>query len=228
MLASYLLGMLLIAATNEHRVTIGPGLVYNPAVLVVRAGDSVRFAASDVHPLVGDGGDFDCLDECVVRFDRVGSHGFHCGTHGVPGSRMAGIVHVVNDGGFVMPAPELDGTWYDPAHPGQGVTIEVMPEARQVVVGWFTWSANDAGTHDWLTGLGALSPQGAQLALSRTSGGRFAASDAVTSAEVGHATLRFFDCSTASLEFSRTDNHRSGVLRLQRLAPARAECRDDR
>ena len=148
MLASKLLGLWLIAAADEHRVTIGPGLVYSPAVLTIRAGDSVRFAASDVHPLAGDAGDFACLQDCSLRFERLGSYGYHCSTHGVPGSRMAGVVHVVSDEGLLSPSPQFDGTWYDPASPGQGVTIEVMPQTQQVVIGWFTWSADAAGVHD--------------------------------------------------------------------------------
>lgn len=225
MIASQLPALLLAATVAaEHRVAIGPGVAYSPSMLVVHTGDVVHFAASQAHPLRSDDGLFDCFEDCSVGFDTIGSFGFHCETHGVPGAAMAGTVHVVGAQGWLPPSPALDGLWYDPAVSGQGMTIETVEATGQMLVGWFTWRPESAGTHDWLTGAGQVLEDRAEMALRRSSGGRFLADDPVASQDAGAATLRFFDCSTASLQFDRDDIHRSGVITLRRLAPPRAEC----
>lgn len=212
------------AMATEHRVVIGPGLVYTPASLTIRTGDTVRFTASDAHPLSSDDGSFSCLSECVIRFDRPGTHGFHCDTHGGPNARMAGAVHVTATGSTLRATPAFDGLWYDPAVSGQGIALQAIPETGQVAIGWFTWSDAGDGRHDWLTGIGPINAATTELELARASGGRFNSGPVPASAIVGQATLRFFDCETASLQFTRDDIHRSGTLSLKRLVPARADC----
>lgn len=212
------------ALAAEHRVVIGPGLVYTPASLTIRVGDSVRFSASDAHPLASDDGTFMCLSECVVRFDRVGTRGYHCDTHGGPGTSMAGAVHVTATGSTLRATPAFDGLWYDPAASGQGIALQAIPDTGQMAIGWFTWSESGDGRHDWLTGIGPIDPEKVELMLARSTGGRFNRGPFPMTSTVGRATLRFFDCETASLQFARDDIDRSGTISLKRLVPARPEC----
>lgn len=96
------------AAALEHLVVIGPGLVYDPSQLTIAAGDTVRFTASDAHPLRSDTDIFTCFSECVIRFDAPGDYGYHCETHGVPGGAMHGTLRVqstetIHSDGFEAP-----------------------------------------------------------------------------------------------------------------------------
>jgi plastocyanin len=212
------------AAGAEHTVLIGPGLVYTPASLTIRPGDSVRFEAYDAHPLISDDRSFACLTECVVRFDRIGSHGYHCDTHGGPGTRMAGTVHVV-DGGATLPiGAQFDGVWREPGIDGQGFYLHAMPSTATLVAGWFTWADSPDAAPEWLTAVGPILGDRAELDLLRSRGGRFDASTAVTTESVGSATLRFFDCTTATLQYTRDDLFRSGLIDLRRLTPVPPGC----
>lgn len=96
------------AAALEHSVVIGPGLVYAPTQLTTAAGDTLRFIASDAHPLRSDTDLFSCFGECVIRFDLPGDYGYHCETHGVPGGAMHGTLRVqstetIHTDGFEAP-----------------------------------------------------------------------------------------------------------------------------
>lgn len=77
MLASSLLGMLWIGATNEHRVRIDPGLVRCPAVLALRSGDPAHFAIR--HGDRFDGGP----PGCTADPGHTVSSGGRCGGYDV-------------------------------------------------------------------------------------------------------------------------------------------------
>jgi hypothetical protein len=84
---------LLLAAT--HDIGIGPGNTYSPKSLRVAAGDTVRWAANDTHPLVFEdgGGPYTSNQERIL--DKPGKVAFYCDEHGGPGGMgMSGAVTV--------------------------------------------------------------------------------------------------------------------------------------
>ncbi|MCK7592925.1 hypothetical protein [Pseudomarimonas salicorniae] len=115
--------------------------------------------------------------------------------------------------------PGLDGSWFDPAHPGHGLTVERIDAGRALVF----WHAFD--THgrpltlyiearvegDTLRGE-ALAPQGM----------RFGVFDPQTLQlpEWGEVNLQFSDCRTALLRWRGLDSeYGEGQATLQRLLP---------
>lgn len=110
-------GMLALAAgpvdAALHVVIVGARgeLVYEPATLTIRAGDSVRFVnVSGFHNVVADDASFRCANGCdglggngspsnaqwiaTVVFDDPGTVGYYCEAHGAPGSGMVGTIVV--------------------------------------------------------------------------------------------------------------------------------------
>ncbi|MCP4044914.1 MAG: hypothetical protein GY732_02855, partial [Gammaproteobacteria bacterium] len=47
----------------------------------------------------------------------------------------------------------MSGSWYDPAHNGEGFLLEVL-EDEQAIVYWFTYDEN--GNQRWFIGLGEV------------------------------------------------------------------------
>lgn len=110
-------GMLVLAPVAVdaavHVVIVGARgeLVYEPAALTVRAGDSVRFVnVSGFHNVVADDASFRCANGCdgqggngspssaqwiaTVVLDEPGTVGYYCEAHGAPGSGMVGTIVV--------------------------------------------------------------------------------------------------------------------------------------
>lgn len=96
-----------------HTVIVGARgeLVYEPATLTIRAGDSVRFVnVTGFHNVVSDDGAFRCANGCdgqggsgapssalwiaTVVFPDPGTVGYYCEAHGAPGSGMIGTIVV--------------------------------------------------------------------------------------------------------------------------------------
>jgi hypothetical protein len=117
----------------------------------------------------------------------------------------------------------ITGTWHNPATPGQGFLLEVVPSLSSLVLGWFTWS-NTAGDHLWLSGIGPITGNNAAVELIRSSNGRFNDPAPVIDSPAGTATFRFTSCSAGSVTFSRTDTGESGTIPIQRLTPVPAAC----
>ncbi|HET9483288.1 MAG TPA: hypothetical protein VFO79_04960 [Xanthomonadales bacterium] len=118
--------------------------------------------------------------------------------------------------------PGHAGAWFDPAAPGQGLQLEVVPGANVLGVGWYTYAARDAGAnHEWLVGTGALSDDSATVSLFRASGGRFAGSGPAALEPAGTMTIRFADCTSASASYVLAGStERRGELALSRLTSA--------
>ena len=96
----------------------------------------------------------------------------------------------------------FSGSWYDPAHDGEGLLIEIL-DADRALGYWFTY--DDAGRQLWIVAVGsiagnriefsqALAPRGA------TFGAGFDPAD-VELSPWGAFAVEFFSCSTASLEY---------------------------
>jgi hypothetical protein len=119
--------------------------------------------------------------------------------------------------------PGLGGTWFNPATPGQGFMLEVVPAVNSLAIGWFTWGPT-AGDHFWMSGLGPITGDSATVQLQRSSGGLFNSPAAVSSTATGTATFRFTDCVRGTVTFQRADTGESGTIPIERLTPPPAAC----
>ena len=84
MIGAVSVALLLAAAT--HDVSTTPSNTYSPAGLRVASGDTVRWQASDVHPLVFDGrpgGPYTSMQE--RQLTGASQLRFHCDVHGGSG-----------------------------------------------------------------------------------------------------------------------------------------------
>ena len=118
-------------------------------------------------------------------------------------------------------APSQIGAWYNPATPGQGFFIERIGNTQ--FMAWFhnDWDLPDATVTDflsparqrWLTLQGDVLPGAAQaqLKIYQTSGGSFTRESAGAPVEVGTATLTFFSCDSATLNYELTAQRCAGV-----------------
>lgn len=218
------------AATHEVDVV---NFAFLPAELVIQPGDTVRWRnMGGSHNVLADDGSFSngppssAAWVYEVTFDEPGSWGYYCSLHGGPnGLGMAGTVVVEGE----APAPVfvidegVSGSWFDPGSPGQGILLEASAEFAVLSLAWFTWTTEGAG-YDWLTGSGGFEGGTATLTLFRSSGGRFNDSQPVDTVEVGTATLRFLDCSTAALSFKLPAPQGSAEVQLSRVLPATPQC----
>lgn len=117
---------------------------------------------------------------------------------------------------------KLAGTWYVAAMPGQGWFFDVHDASKQFVMSWFTWTSSASG-HDWYTGLGSFSGDRATLTLYRSSGGRFATPQTVSTTSAGTAQISFASCTAGTLTYSFEDG-RTGTLPIVRLTEKPPGC----
>jgi hypothetical protein len=128
----------------------------------------------------------------------------------------------------------LTGAWYDPTTSGQGILAEVNPVDAQVFVGWYTYSlghtGGDASQQRWFSAQGAYQVNTDQMDLTvyASTGGTFDSSTGiVTTQPVGTATLTFFTCFDATLDYAFTDGELAGLsgsIGLTRLGAALESC----
>ena len=117
-------------------------------------------------------------------------------------------------------AEGLDGAWYDPSTPGQGLFLDVLAAQQQLGAGWYAFDPATPGTQRWWTAQGAYQGAAASLTLFATDDGVFAAPDPVDTVAVGSATLQFSDCNTATLAYAFEGGQgASGSIPLRRLVP---------
>jgi hypothetical protein len=112
----------------------------------------------------------------------------------------------------------LDGAWYDPATPGQGLFLDVFADRLQLGFGWYAFAPDAPGEQRWWTGLGSYSGDEAVTTLQFTSNGAFLQPGPVDTQPVGTATFRFSDCNTGTLDYA-FDQDPSGTVPLRRLVP---------
>ena len=102
----------------------------------------------------------------------------------------------------------LTGAWYDPAHGGEGMLVEVLDDGngttRTLFATWFTYDA--LGVPYWLVAQGGM-PIGAtridNVPVQTTSGGGFAGNfTAVTRAPWGTMSFAFPDCNTMTFTYA--------------------------
>ncbi|MFO1349937.1 MAG: M23 family metallopeptidase [Gammaproteobacteria bacterium] len=111
----------------------------------------------------------------------------------------------------------LSGSWYEPANPGHGLLLQVMPDSR-VGVAWFNYRR---GEQIWLTGVGSISNNRAIIPLSILSGGEFPPDfrkDQVQWSSWGTLSLEFSDANHGTVSYQSTlPEFGSGSINLERL-----------
>lgn len=113
---------------------------------------------------------------------------------------------------------DFSGTWFDPAHAGQGVMIDVI-DGQQAVVSWYTFQPHGAPL--WLYGVGTLDGAVIDVTLQKVVNGTFPSEPDTRDIVVtpwADATLHFTGCDAGSIEWTpRTAEAEAGDMPLQRL-----------
>jgi plastocyanin len=232
----------------NHVVGIGDGdcplACFQPAALTIRAGDSVSFfyiadtLPTGPHNVVADDGSFRCARGCdgeggdgtpadwgagfgfTRRFPTPGRFGYHDEV-----SRAAGVIIVTEAPNFAI-GPGITGAWYDPAHSGHGLLIEVLPGNRLQAA----WLAFDPfGAQAWFMGVGSYDGDSATLDdVVQLTGGRWIPDFDPARIELhswGTLTFTFADCNRGRVDFSARAGFGSGSMELTRLTlPAGISC----
>ena len=157
----------------------------------------------------------------VIPLARMLSN-INCGQQGNTGAASGGYLH--------------SGAWADvAANSGQGLVLEANPAMSTLFGGWYTFAAMsspDAGETGltWYTVQAAMAADGSvpgSFGIYETTGGTFNGSAAVSTVQVGTASITFHDCTHATLGYAFTQGQnagRDGALELVRLAPAPVGC----
>ena len=126
----------------------------------------------------------------------------------------------------------LNDAWFNTATIGQGFTIIVFPEMKEMWVAWFTYDIErppedvtamlgDPG-HRWLTAQGPYDEDKATLTIYVTEGGVFDSPVPATSTDLagdGTLVIEFVDCTEALATYEITSLDISGVIPLERIVP---------
>ena len=124
----------------------------------------------------------------------------------------------------------IDDAWYNPATPGQGFLVSVLPVIEQVFVAWFTFDTGrppedvqailgDPG-HRWLTAQGPYSGNMANLTIFETVGGVFDAAEPPAVTDLGGygvMTIEFADCNNGLVSYEITSLGISGEIPVERI-----------
>ncbi|AVP98986.1 hypothetical protein C7S18_18195 [Ahniella affigens] len=127
--------------------------------------------------------------------------------------------------GFAIGAG-MTGAWHDPANPGHGFFIQVLPEQRFLAI-WFAF--DNGGNQAWFGGVGTYTGNQADLDAQIFSGGRFPpnfnAADVQTRA-FGHLQFQFSDCNAGQVRFEPVvAGYAAGTMPLARITqPAGLSC----
>jgi YVTN family beta-propeller protein len=122
--------------------------------------------------------------------------------------------------------PGISGTWYDPAHDGEGWFVEVLDESRALVY-WFTYTppaVGGAGAQAWIGGVGEIVgssivvPAASSFISKGPSFGPAFDPDRVALRPWGKFVLSFADCDSGLMYYRSDDpDYGSGSLDLARL-----------
>ena len=217
------------AATHEVSVS---SFAFTPERLVIRAGDEVVWRnVAGVHNVTADDGSYNSGPAAAGwtfrrTFTNAGDSRYYCQPHGGrDGQGMSGVIEVqsATTANFVI-NEGVQGSWFNPATPGQGLFFDVAPGNALFGVAWFTWDSTTAGVRDWLTGAGTVVPGGADVTLFRTRNGVFNNPATVQTVTVGNGRVRFSNCSTGTFSYTLLDPPIVGSFAINRLLPASATC----
>ena len=219
----------------------------SPQTMTLTNLGEVDFHIDSIGLTGGDTGDFSLLSTCVpggtlaAGTNCAATIGFTPSASGPRsvelqlalsvGSDMGNYFFSITGVGGAGAAPDLNqhgltGSWYDAADSGQGVEVEVFPDAASgtgsTFVSWFTYDTVAGGedAQRWYTAQGPVvtGQANASLTIYQNTGGNFNAPPATTAREVGAATLSFSTCTSGQLAYSFTDGSgRMGNIPLTRL-----------
>lgn len=155
-----------------------------------------NFLSSDLPP-------FDFNKSFSVRFDNFFSSGTRFAYIDVPAYNPA------NYPAASQPLPisgYMSGTWYDPAHVGEGIVFEVGEQSttdRYAFFAWFTYDSH--GVPYWLTGVGTFKVGDTSVVMETTytfNGGFAGAFGASATANPwGKVTFSFPDCDSVRFTY---------------------------
>ena len=119
----------------------------------------------------------------------------------------------------------LNGMYFDPARSGEGIMVDffdIGSTQKGVFVSWYTY--DDAGNNVWVVGNTVLAPNATQVdvPIIVTSGGRFGPllrPENIQRAGWGTVNLRFPNCSTAVMRYTRTSDGQTGQYTMGRVGP---------
>jgi hypothetical protein len=128
--------------------------------------------------------------------------------------------------------PGFSDTWFNPATPGQGFLISVLPNQQRLFLAWFTYDIErppedtpallgEPG-HRWLTAQGGYEATTANLTIFVTEGGIFDSIDPAASTDPagdGSITIEFLDCSEGLLTYEIDSLGIQGEIPIQRVVP---------
>lgn len=152
-----------------------------------------------------------------------------CGLVVVSRDVTAGLVTTVKPGAHINAG--MNGSWFNPNTPGQGILIDVFPDIPLVFLAWFTFDVNDApglpatvgdAGQRWLTAQGTFRGNEAVLDVFLTTGGLFndPAMVSVTNPNrYGRIVLTYNDdCRSGHMEFELFEQELSDILPIERVA----------
>ena len=116
----------------------------------------------------------------------------------------------------------FSGNWFDPNQSGQGFEIQILDDARQMSVLWFTFAPE--GGQTWIAASGPIDGRQATLNAYQIAGPgalfppRFDAAHATAQAW-GTLTFTFSDCNTGHVQWTSTQpGYGNGAMNLARLS----------
>lgn len=125
----------------------------------------------------------------------------------------------------------LNDAWFDPEKDGQGFLITVFPDLGLVSLAWFTYDTElppeDAAAHlgnaghRWLSAIGPIEDNHAELNINITSGGVFDTPTEVQNTDPpgsdGSMILTFENCASGTVEYDIPSIGRQGTVPIQRV-----------
>lgn len=219
------------AGAATHEVTVS-SFAFTPDRVVIRAGDEVVWKnTGGVHNVTADDGTYNSGPAAAGwtfrhTFNTAGESRYYCQPHGGRnGQGMSGVVEVLSNATANFVVNEgVQGSWFNPETPGQGLFFDVAPGNTLFGLAWFTWDSATAGTRDWLTGSGTVVVGGADVTMFRSRNGLFNNPATVQTVTVGSGRVRFTSCSAGTFSFTLLDPPVVGSFAINRLLPASAAC----
>lgn len=124
--------------------------------------------------------------------------------------------------------PGINGSWYDPEHPGHGLSIQIQDDGRAIAY-WFVYDTQGNPIHLYVDG--AIDDRTIRGPAYRAQGMRFGAFDPATLslARWGRVSIAFNSCNAASLTYYADDpSFGSATIPLARLSQLATQRCDER
>ena len=171
-------------------------------------------------------------DSQIVRTLAAGTYTVEATTYG-PATTGSFVVSVRT---AAPPCPNcpfvinagLNDAWYSTTTNGQGMTVTVYPDRKQMFVTWFTFDTERPPAsvtanlgepgHRWLTAQGPYSGDKATLTVSVTEGGVFDSAQPATSTDPDGTMIREFeDCTEGLVSYEIDSLGISGEIPIERI-----------